>query len=38
VSDDSAYMSGATIGSTDGGTLARVGMWFEEDLNPQPVA
>jgi NAD(P)-dependent dehydrogenase (short-subunit alcohol dehydrogenase family) len=38
VSDDSAYMSGATIGSTDGGTLARVGMWFEEDLNPPPVA
>lgn len=37
VSDDSAYISGATIGATDGGTLARVGMWFEEDLNPQPV-
>ncbi|WHU45563.1 SDR family oxidoreductase [Gordonia sp. L191] len=32
-SDDSAYISGATIGSTDGGTLNRVGMWFEEDLN-----
>lgn len=37
VSDDSAYISGATLGATDGGTLARVGMWFEEDLNPQPV-
>lgn len=36
VSDDSAYISGATIGSTDGGTLSRVGMWFEEDLNPEP--
>lgn len=35
VSDDSAYISGATIGSTDGGTLARVAMWFEEDLNPE---
>lgn len=38
VSDDSAYLSGATLGATDGGTLSRVGMWFEEDLNPQPVA
>ena len=38
VSDDSAYISGATIGSTDGGTLSRVGMWFEEDLNPEPVS
>jgi NAD(P)-dependent dehydrogenase (short-subunit alcohol dehydrogenase family) len=38
VSDDSAYISGATIGATDGGTLARVGMWFQEDLNPEPVA
>jgi NAD(P)-dependent dehydrogenase (short-subunit alcohol dehydrogenase family) len=37
VSDDSAYISGATIGSTDGGTLARVGIWFEEDLRPQPL-
>lgn len=37
VSDDSAYISGATIGSTDGGTLARVGMWFPQDLNPEPV-
>ncbi|QEN12949.1 SDR family NAD(P)-dependent oxidoreductase [Mycolicibacterium sp. ELW1] len=37
VSDDSAYISGATIGSTDGGSLARVGMWFEEDLSPQPL-
>ncbi|AKK26880.1 SDR family NAD(P)-dependent oxidoreductase [Mycobacterium sp. EPa45] len=38
VSDDSGYMSGAVIGATDGGTLARVGMWFPDDLNPQPVA
>lgn len=38
VSDDAAYLSGTTIGATDGGTLARVGMWFEEDLNPEPVA
>lgn len=38
VSDDSAYISGATIGATDGGTLTRVGMWFDEDLNPQPVS
>lgn len=38
VSDDSAYISGATIGSTDGGTLARVGMWFPQDLNPEPIA
>lgn len=37
VSDDSAYISGATIGATDGGTLSRVAMWFEEDLKPQPV-
>lgn len=38
VSDDSSYISGATIGATDGGTLARVGMWFPEDLNPEPVS
>ncbi len=38
VSDDSAYISGATIGATDGGTLSRVGMWFDEDLNPLPVS
>ena len=37
VSDDAAYVTGATMGATDGGTLARVGMWFEEDLNPAPV-
>uniref|UniRef100_UPI003F9A4B3B SDR family NAD(P)-dependent oxidoreductase n=1 Tax=Mycobacterium sp. TaxID=1785 RepID=UPI003F9A4B3B len=37
VSDDSAYISGAVIGATDGGTLARVGMWFPDDLNPEPV-
>ena len=36
-SDDSAYISGAVLGSTDGGTLSRVGMWFAEDLNqPNP--
>ena len=35
VSDDSAYISGATLGATDGGTLARVGMWFPDDLNPE---
>lgn len=34
VSDDSTYMSGVTMPTTDGGTLSRVGMWFEEDLNP----
>jgi NAD(P)-dependent dehydrogenase (short-subunit alcohol dehydrogenase family) len=37
LSEDSAYISGASIGATDGGTLTRVGMWFDEDLNPQPV-
>jgi NAD(P)-dependent dehydrogenase (short-subunit alcohol dehydrogenase family) len=37
VSDDAAYVTGATMGATDGGTLARVGMWFAEDLNPAPV-
>lgn len=37
VSDDSGYISGATLGATDGGTLSRVGMWFEEDLNPPPI-
>ncbi|MEV5835903.1 SDR family oxidoreductase [Nocardia sp. NPDC052112] len=31
VSDDSAYISGLTLASTDGGTLSRVGMWFAED-------
>ncbi|WP_067856155.1 SDR family NAD(P)-dependent oxidoreductase [Nocardia shimofusensis] len=30
-SDDSAYISGLCLPSTDGGTLARVGMWFAED-------
>jgi NAD(P)-dependent dehydrogenase (short-subunit alcohol dehydrogenase family) len=38
VSDDSAYISGATISATDGGTLARVAIWFEEDLSPEPVS
>ncbi|MCF8610135.1 SDR family oxidoreductase [Gordonia sp. HY285] len=37
VSDDSAYTSGTVLGSADGGTLSRVGMWFAEDLNqPNP--
>ena len=31
VSDDSAYISGVTLPTTDGGTLSRVGMWFPED-------
>jgi NAD(P)-dependent dehydrogenase (short-subunit alcohol dehydrogenase family) len=31
VSDDSAYISGVTLPSTDGGTLARVAMQFPED-------
>ncbi|MFF3575245.1 SDR family NAD(P)-dependent oxidoreductase [Nocardia jiangxiensis] len=30
-SDDSQYLSGVVMPSTDGGTLARVGMWFAED-------
>jgi hypothetical protein len=38
VSDDSAYISGSTINACDGGTLARVAIWFEADLNPEPVA
>jgi NAD(P)-dependent dehydrogenase (short-subunit alcohol dehydrogenase family) len=29
-SDDSAYMSGVTIPSTDGGTLSRVGIQFDD--------
>jgi NAD(P)-dependent dehydrogenase (short-subunit alcohol dehydrogenase family) len=31
-SDDSAYMSGVTIPSTDGGTLSRVGIQFDDDV------
>jgi len=31
VSDDSAYMSGQTIGSTDGGTFARVSIVLPAD-------
>lgn len=31
-SDDSAYMSGQTVGSTDGGTFARVAIIFPTDL------
>ncbi|WP_068401788.1 hypothetical protein [Kribbia dieselivorans] len=30
-SDDSAYMSGAVLPSTDGGTLARIGIQFADD-------
>ncbi|MDV7352867.1 SDR family oxidoreductase [Rhodococcus oxybenzonivorans] len=35
VSDDSAYISGLTLPATDGGTLSRVAMMFEEDA-PNP--
>lgn len=31
VSDNAAYISGVTLPTADGGTLARVGMWFDED-------
>jgi NAD(P)-dependent dehydrogenase (short-subunit alcohol dehydrogenase family) len=31
-SDDSAYMSGVTVPSTDGGTLSRVGIHFPDDV------
>jgi hypothetical protein len=31
-SDESAYMSGVIIPATDGGTLARVGMSFPDDV------
>ncbi|NMO91612.1 SDR family NAD(P)-dependent oxidoreductase [Actinomycetospora sp. TBRC 11914] len=34
-SDDSGYMSGVVLPSTDGGTLARVAIQFEEDT-PHP--
>lgn len=30
-SDESAYLSGPTVPTTDGGTLSRVAMAFEED-------
>ncbi|KPM52114.1 oxidoreductase [Frankia sp. R43] len=33
-SDDSAYMSGVVVPATDGGTLSRVAMTFEEDAPP----
>jgi NAD(P)-dependent dehydrogenase (short-subunit alcohol dehydrogenase family) len=32
VSDDAAYTSGHVISSADGGTSARVAIWFPEDL------
>ena len=32
VSDDAAYTSGQVISSADGGTQARVAIWFPEDL------
>lgn len=35
VSDDAAYISGVTLPATDGGTLARVAIQFEEDA-PRP--
>ncbi len=31
VSDDAAYTSGQVISSADGGTQARVAIWFPED-------
>jgi hypothetical protein len=34
-SDDSAYMSGVVLPATDGGTLGRVAIQFEEDT-PTP--
>ncbi|MGX6510995.1 SDR family NAD(P)-dependent oxidoreductase [Rhodococcus sp. SJ-2] len=36
VSDDSAYISGVTLPTTDGGTLSRVAMMFPEDGNNPP--
>ncbi|MFV9428760.1 MULTISPECIES: SDR family NAD(P)-dependent oxidoreductase [Rhodococcus] len=33
VSDDSAYINGVTLPTTDGGTLSRVAMMFPEDGN-----
>lgn len=35
VSDEAAYVTGVTLPSTDGGTLARVAIQFEEDT-PKP--
>jgi hypothetical protein len=35
VSDEAAYVTGVTLPSTDGGTLARVAIQFEEDT-PEP--
>jgi NAD(P)-dependent dehydrogenase (short-subunit alcohol dehydrogenase family) len=32
VSDDAAYTSGQILSSADGGTRARIGMWFPEDM------
>ncbi|ABG92215.1 MULTISPECIES: SDR family NAD(P)-dependent oxidoreductase [Rhodococcus] len=36
VSDESAYISGVTLPTTDGGTLSRVAMMFPEDGNNPP--
>lgn len=36
VSDDSAYISGVTLPTADGGTLSRVAMMFPEDGNNPP--
>ena len=38
VSDDSAYMSGVCLPSTDGGTLSRVAMVFPDDWLDQALA
>jgi NAD(P)-dependent dehydrogenase (short-subunit alcohol dehydrogenase family) len=38
VSDDSAYMSGVCLPSTDGGTLSRVAMFFPDDWLDQALA
>jgi NAD(P)-dependent dehydrogenase (short-subunit alcohol dehydrogenase family) len=35
ISDEAAYVTGVSLPSTDGGTLARVAIHFEED-HPQP--
>ncbi|WP_028933814.1 SDR family NAD(P)-dependent oxidoreductase [Pseudonocardia spinosispora] len=36
VSDEAAYISGLTLPTTDGGTLARVAMQFPEDMASHP--
>jgi NAD(P)-dependent dehydrogenase (short-subunit alcohol dehydrogenase family) len=34
--DDSGYVSGLTLPATDGGTLSRVAITFEEDAPSRP--